>query len=71
MAGSTIYNTTDGPLVVDDEGRVLGGREHRDGVDVQAEPVASHIAAGRLVVVDTPTPAKRRRNDPAPSTEEA
>lgn len=69
MAGSTIYNTTDGPLIVDDEGRTLGGREHRPDVDVKAEPVASHIAAGRLVVVDTPT--KRRRTDPAPSTEEA
>lgn len=47
---AAIYNTTDGPLVVDREGRVLGSRDHADGVDVTAEPVAGHIAAGRLIV---------------------
>lgn len=52
MTGSTIYNTTDGPLIIDRAGRVLGGRERLEDVDVDASPVAGHIAAGRLVVLD-------------------
>lgn len=54
MAGSTIYNSTDGPLIIDRAGRVLGARERLEDVDVDASPVAGHIEAGRLVVVDEP-----------------
>lgn len=53
MAGSTIYNSTDGPLLIDRAGRVLGARERLEDVDVDSSPVAGHIKAGRLVVVDT------------------
>lgn len=55
MTGSTIYNGTDGPLIIDRAGRVLGARERRDDVDVTASPVSGHIAAGRLVVIDDTT----------------
>ena len=87
MAGSTLYNTTDGPLLIDRAGRVLGARERLEDADVSSSPIAGHIAAGRIVVVDEPEaeaqdsdaaeqpaeqPAKgRRRTSPAPSTEEA
>lgn len=53
MAGSTIYNVTHGPLLIDRAGRVLGARERLEDVDVDSSPVAGHIKAGRLVVVDT------------------
>lgn len=52
---STIYNATDGPLIIDRAGRVLGGREHREDVETETVPrFARHVAAGRLVVTDTP-----------------
>lgn len=73
---STIYNTTDGPLIIDQAGRVLGGRESLPDVDVTSSPVAGHIKAERLIVVDaspaddvdeqlvavepTPTPRSKR-----------
>lgn len=48
-----IYNSTDGPLIIDRAGRVLDARtwspEGAD-VDVDASPVAGHIAAGRVIV---------------------
>lgn len=53
MTGSTIYNSTDGPLIVDRAGRVLAARERLEDVDVDSSPIAGHIAAGRLIVVDT------------------
>lgn len=53
MTGSTIYNSTDGPLIVDRAGRVLGARERLEDVDVDSSPIAGHIEAGRLIVVDT------------------
>lgn len=52
MAG--IYNSTDGPLLIDRAGRVLGARERLEDVDVDASPVAGHIDAGRLIVLDDP-----------------
>lgn len=65
---SSIYNATDGPLIIDRAGRVLGARERLEDVDVDASPVSGHIAAGRLVELKadkaTPTPAptaSRRR----------
>lgn len=78
MAGSTLYNTTDGPLLIDRAGRVLGARERLEDADVSSSPIAGHIAAGRIVVVDEPQvedakapKAAGRRTSPAPSTEEA
>ena len=80
---ATIYNSTDGPLIVDRAGRVLGARERLEDADVSASPIAGHIAAGRIVVVDeapaedvAEQPAEQprkgsRRPNPAPSTEEA
>lgn len=61
----SIYNSTDGPLIIDRAGRVLGAREHRDDVDVEDSPVAGHIAAGRIVIVDT-SPADDDATDPEP-----
>lgn len=75
---AAIYNSTDGPLLVDDAGRVLPAREHHpDTVDVTASPVAGHIAAGRIVVTspaddqaEAPkTPAKGRARTSTPTQE--
>ena len=87
MAGSTLYNTTDGPLLIDRAGRVLGARERLEDADPSSSPIAGHITAGRIVVVaeppgdsdaeqhtdDQPQPVKGKagRRTPAPSTEEA
>ena len=49
---ATIYNSTDGPLLVDRAGRVLGARERLEDVDVSSSPIAGHIEAGRIVVID-------------------
>lgn len=49
---ATIYNSTDGPLIVDRAGRVLGARERLEDADVSSSPIAGHIEAGRIVVVD-------------------
>lgn len=68
---SSVYNSTDGPLLMDRAGRVLPGRERSDGpVDVSASPVSGHIDAGRLVVVDEqpsdeqPSKGAARRSNP-------
>lgn len=63
MAG--IYNTTDGPLIIDRAGRVLGARERRDDVDVTASPVAGHIAAGRLIELEAKADAEARDDEEA------
>ena len=77
MAGSTIYNSTDGPLIIDRAGRVLGARERLEDVDVDSSPVAGHIKAGRLIVVDTSpadddeaAPTKPRNRRGTTSTQE-
>lgn len=44
-----IYNTTDGPLVIDDEGHVLPSREHLRVKSLDDEPIAGHLEAGRLL----------------------
>lgn len=46
---SRVYNTTDGPLIVTEEGHVLASRESIKGLDLSAEPVAGHLEAGRLI----------------------
>lgn len=48
-----VYNTTDGPLLVDRAGHTLGGRES-DDVDTDAQPAKGHVEAGRLIVVEAP-----------------
>lgn len=58
----SIYNSTDGPLIIDRAGRVLGAREHRDNVDVEASPVAGHLTAGR--VIDTSKAEAEPPHDP-------
>lgn len=65
MTDGTIYNSTDGPLIIDRAGRVLGARERRDGVDLDASPVSGHIADGRIVVLDDPQP---QDSDEQPTT---
>lgn len=50
MAG--IYNTTDGPLAVDRDGRMLAARDRREVTSITGEPLAGHIAAGRILTLD-------------------
>ena len=75
MATGTIYNATDGPLTLDDDGHVLGAREHRDNVELDGRKadgkrIRAHIDAGRLVVIEEPEakaekPARTRSNEEA------
>lgn len=72
---ATIYNSTDGPLLVDRAGRVLGARERLEDADVDSSPIAGHIKAGRIVVVDEETEAEAEDTDvdeaPQPEAAEA
>jgi hypothetical protein len=51
MSSSTyrIANTTDGPLIIDDEGHVLASREATRVKSIDDEPIAGHLEAGRLI----------------------
>lgn len=44
-----VYNTTDGPLLITDEGHVLGSRESARVKSIDEEPIAGHLEAGRLI----------------------
>ena len=78
---ATIYNTTDGPLAIDRAGRVLGGRERREVDTVDGSPLAGHISAGRILVLDDAVdeaqveadeqPTKRGKGRATPTNEEA
>lgn len=49
---STYFNTTDSPVVIDGEGRILGGKERADLTD--SSYVSSAVEAGILIPVDEP-----------------
>lgn len=53
MAHKTAYNPSDDPLVVDTEGRVIGGREWGT-YDTTDEVAKSLLASGALVPVERP-----------------
>jgi len=53
----TIFNSSDGPLFVDRQGRTVGPGEFRDGVDVTLAPMKGYVSDGRFVVKDEPAPA--------------
>lgn len=53
MRFETVYNTGTTPQLVDVDGRVIAAGEWACA-DVESGPAASALAAGRLVVVDTP-----------------
>lgn len=53
MAHKTAYNPSDDPLVVDTEGRVIGGREWGT-YDTTDEVAKGLVADGRLLPVDKP-----------------
>lgn len=46
-----VYNATQQPVVIDPEGRVLGGDETGEA-DITDPGVAAAIAADRLVIID-------------------
>ena len=48
-----IYNVTDSPIVVDSEGRILGGREFRD-IESKSKEVSAAIKSGDLIVIPEP-----------------
>lgn len=54
-----IYNSTDGPLVVDPDGRILSGREHGT-VELGDPSVVAHVAAGRAIEKPEPDPAPEK-----------
>ena len=62
------YNTTDGPIAVDEDGRQAQGRTWA-AVDTRAPELDAPIARGALVYVDEPAPSddpdKQPRLDPA------
>ena len=51
MVYKTAFNTTDSPVVIDDEGHILGGHEWGT-VETTADAVKSGLDSGRLVLVD-------------------
>lgn len=51
MVYSTVFNTTDQPIVVDAEGRAVGGREWGT-VETLAEQAAAALSARHLVVIE-------------------
>jgi hypothetical protein len=62
MSGTSVYNTSGSPLLIDEAGHVLAAGEHGD-VNVNVDPAKSHVAAGRLLINDVP------EADPAPVIE--
>ena len=46
---SRIYNSTDGPLLIDEEGHVLAARESTRVKSLDGDPIAGHLEAGRLI----------------------
>lgn len=51
MAHEVVYNTTDAPVIADDEGRVIGGGEW-GAVDTTADTVKRALDRGDLVTVE-------------------
>lgn len=73
MTGSsdtTIYNATDGPLAIDRAGRMLAARKAMPVDDVEGSPLAGHISAERIVIVDT-SPADEDPDAGEPTTKAA
>lgn len=70
---STIYNATDGPLAIDRAGRQLGARERVDVDDLDGSPLAGHITAERIVVIDSADdqPTRTRKGSASTSSQEA
>lgn len=62
---STIYNTTDGPLVITAEGGIIAGRSRLSDVDVDSELVKPLVAAGLLLVLEAPASAAQAGDEPA------
>lgn len=54
------YNPTSSPVVIDDDGRILPGREHGD-VDSTSARVQAAVLAGRLILTDPATQTKVER----------
>lgn len=72
MTGSsdtTIYNATDGPLAIDRAGRMLAAGEARPVDSVEGSPLAGHISASRIVIVDTGEDSDAGEPDEAPAQE--
>lgn len=70
-----VFNTTPGPLVVDEEGHTVDGYDTRDDVDVDGRTVDGRIAhalveESLLVVVEDP-PEPPADEPPAASADEA
>ena len=69
-----VYNPSDRPVVVDPDGRVVGGREHAS-VDDRHDQVTAALDGGRLVRVEkpekAPKPSKSKRTSDTSTSAEA
>lgn len=72
MVYKTAFNTTDSPVVIDDEGHVLGGNEWGT-VETTDDAVKAALDSGDLVLVDATSDAPdldNRARDAIVKTEE-
>lgn len=78
MSAATVYNTTPGPLVIDDAGHTVAGHERREDVETDGRTVDGRVVrplldAGLLIIVDeeeqaaAAEPAEEPAEDQAPA----
>lgn len=54
------FNTTFGPLVWNDDGQIIGGKEWLD-VDEPTKQIEKYLETNEMVIVDDPTVDRRTR----------
>lgn len=62
----TAFNTTESPVVIDDDGRSLAGMSRGD-VDTDSPAVQLAVQTGQLVYPEIPQPEQHPQADSAPA----